>query len=307
MEDIDKLVEQIKAYNEAYRRGEPIISDQQYDDLVEKLRQADPSHPFLLEVEPEKFEGRKEVRHPVPMLSIEKAYDEEQLKRFINWVIKEAAEIDVRDVLFKVTVKLDGLAGRDDGQIFATRGNGEAGYEISSAFTKGLIPIGGRGQGLGEIVVVKSYFDANMSGKFEHPRNMVVGIISSDVLNEHAEKALKEGMVHFVPYAQMPSWIGPGDELRLRFDATGLPHLPDGWVRDFIFFAEGWVKDGDLNTKFSATVEPLPFHGMSGYPYSDTERYPDSPALENYRREFNTRPGVATVGRLPAVNRCGGR
>lgn len=236
MDDIDKLIAQIQAYNEAYRRGEPRISDKQYDDLVEKLRQADPSHPFLLMVEPEKFEGRQEVRHPIPMLSIEKAYDEKQLERFINRVKKEAAEIDVQDVLLKVTAKLDGLAGRDDGHIFATRGNGEVGYEISSAFTKGVIPIGGRGQGLGEVVVVKSYFDANMLGKFEHPRNMVVGIISSDTLNENADKALKEGMVHFVPYAQLPSWIGTGEALVQNRDEViaelfaGIDYQSDGVV-----------------------------------------------------------------------------
>jgi DNA ligase (NAD+) len=75
---------------------------------------------------------------------------------------------------------------------FATRGNGEVGYEISSAFAKGVVPIGGRGQGMGEIVVVKSYFDEHMTDFFEHPRNMVVGIIASDTLNENAAIALND-------------------------------------------------------------------------------------------------------------------
>jgi DNA ligase (NAD+) len=94
----------------------------------------------------------------------------------------------MESVTFRLTPKLDGLAGRDDGSVFATRGNGEVGYEISSAFAKGVVPIGGRGQGMGEIVVVKSYFDEHMADFFEHPRNMVVGIISSDTLNENAAK-----------------------------------------------------------------------------------------------------------------------
>jgi hypothetical protein len=92
--------------------------------------------------------------------------------------------------------------------------------------------------------------------------------------------------------------FGPGDEVVLRFDATRVPDLPAGWLRDFIFYADGWVKDGDLNTKFSETVTPLPFHGMSGYPYPPTERYPDTPEHQRYLRTFNTRPSRCTVGRL---------
>ena len=92
--------------------------------------------------------------------------------------------------------------------------------------------------------------------------------------------------------------FGPGDELALRFDATTLPDLPPDWTRDFIFYANGWVKDGDLNTKFSETVAPLPFHGMPGYPYPPSAGAPDSPELREYHRTYNTRPNGPTVGRL---------
>ena len=92
--------------------------------------------------------------------------------------------------------------------------------------------------------------------------------------------------------------FGPGDELVLRFNAQNLPPLPRGWVRDFIFYANGWVKDGDLNTALSHHIDPLPFHGMSGYPYPATEHYPRTPALQRYLRTHNTRPSTATVGPL---------
>jgi len=92
--------------------------------------------------------------------------------------------------------------------------------------------------------------------------------------------------------------FGPGDELTMRFDARALPDLPAGWTRDFIFYANGWVKDGDLNTKFSETVEPLPFHDMSGYPYPQAEHYPDTPEHRRYLRTYNTRPARSTVGSL---------
>ena len=92
--------------------------------------------------------------------------------------------------------------------------------------------------------------------------------------------------------------IAPGDELTMHCDATKVPALSAGWKRSFIFYSNGWVKDGDLNTKFSETVEPLPFHGMSGYPYPATEHYPDDAMHREYLRIYQTRPSKATVGDL---------
>lgn len=216
---VDELVAKLTRYNQAYRNGAPLVSDAAYDELVAQLQALDPENPFLNRVEPEQFAGRVEVRHPAPMLSTEKAYTVEQLQRFVTRVEKEARHIGLESVLFRVTPKLDGLAGRDDGTVFASRGNGLTGYEISSAFEKGVIPIGGRSQGLGEIVVVQSYFEEHLSDRFEHPRNMVVGIISSDTLNEDAIQALKDGKVHFVPYDQLDFWQGNGEQLIAGIEA----------------------------------------------------------------------------------------
>jgi len=218
MDDIQTLVDTLQTYNDAYRNGKPLVSDQEYDRLVESLRQLDPTHPFLHSVEPERFTKKREIRHPIPMLSTEKAYSKEDLKRFVERVSKAAKEVGVHDVTFRVTPKLDGLAGRDDGSVFSTRGNGEIGYEINNAFDKGVIPIGGRGQGIGEIVVLNSYFQEHLAEAFEHPRNMVVGIIASDTLNPSAKKALQDEAVHFVPYSQLPSWKGSGGKLAKDID-----------------------------------------------------------------------------------------
>ncbi len=93
--------------------------------------------------------------------------------------------------------------------------------------------------------------------------------------------------------------MGSGDELRLRF-ADRLPPLPPGWRRDFLLLVDGWAKDSDANTAFSQTVEPLPFHAMSAYPYPASERYPDDPAHQAYRRRYNTRPAMRFIAPLVA-------
>ncbi len=212
-ERIHDIVRRLEAYNAAYRKGSPLVSDSVYDELVEELRGLDPDNAFLQVVEPETFSGKREVRHPVPMLSTDKAYTKKSLELYVARVTKSAADIDLEPIIYRVTPKLDGLAGRDDGRILASRGNGEVGYDISNAFDKGVIPIGGRGRGIGEIVALQSYFDDYLSNEFEHPRNMVVGIITSDTLNEYADKALKDGAVHFVPYDQLSKWEGRAEEL----------------------------------------------------------------------------------------------
>jgi DNA ligase (NAD+) len=70
---VDALVARLEECNSAYRAGTPIISDHEYDALVEQLEALAPLHPFLNRVEPERFESKREIRHPEPMLSIEKA------------------------------------------------------------------------------------------------------------------------------------------------------------------------------------------------------------------------------------------
>ena len=45
----------------------------------------------------------------------------------------------------------------------------------------------------------------------------------------------------------------------------------------------------DLHSASPDTVGPLPFHGMSRFPYGPNERYPDTPAHQRYLQEWNTR------------------
>ena len=87
MGNLEILVKTLKRYNRAYRNGIPLVSDHEYDSLVEELRDLDPAHPFLASVEPEKFTDKIEIRHPVPMLSTEKAYTPGSSKRGISNLI----------------------------------------------------------------------------------------------------------------------------------------------------------------------------------------------------------------------------
>ena len=97
-----------------------------------------------------------------------------------------------------------------------------------------------------------------------------------------------------------PVILGSGDEIRLQFAAA--PPPPAGWTRDFQLKVDGWAKDRDPNTAFSASVEPLPFHAMSRYPYPAGEHFPDDAEHRRYRQEYNTRPALRLIRPLQGTN-----
>jgi Flp pilus assembly protein TadD len=80
-----------------------------------------------------------------------------------------------------------------------------------------------------------------------------------------------------------------GDALALSFDASALPPLPPGWTRTFLFHADGFSKEMNLHSASPDALLPLPFHGMTQYPYAPPEAYPSTPAHREYLERYNTR------------------
>jgi len=94
--------------------------------------------------------------------------------------------------------------------------------------------------------------------------------------------------------------MGSGDQVRLQFP-TPREGPPSGMIRDFLLKVDGWAKDRDPNTAFSATVQPLPFHGMSRYPYPASEHFPRDAVHDSYQRTYNTRPAVELLQPLASA------
>jgi hypothetical protein len=82
----------------------------------------------------------------------------------------------------------------------------------------------------------------------------------------------------------------PGDEIVLAFDARAEGPLPKGWVRTFLLYANGFSKEMDINSASPDVVAPLPFHGMSRYPYEWPEAYPQTPRHARDLGEYHRRP-----------------
>jgi hypothetical protein len=83
--------------------------------------------------------------------------------------------------------------------------------------------------------------------------------------------------------------FGTGEDMDLEFNAAAQPELPVHWVRDYFFYANGFVKDMDFYEASPFTVDAMPFHAMSGYPYQSREHYPDDAKHIAYQLEWNDR------------------
>jgi hypothetical protein len=80
-----------------------------------------------------------------------------------------------------------------------------------------------------------------------------------------------------------------GDSIAIGFDGLS---IPDGMERDYYLFSDGYYNQSFVKWLLGqevSSVDPLPFHGMSNYPYPDGESYPYDAEHVAYLQEYNTR------------------
>ncbi len=221
---IAKLVTFLEKAALAYREGSPVIDDDTYDHVyLAELQRREPNNPFLIKFDVEPDFDSARLKHPEPMLSLEKSYSVDETTKWVSRILKEANknDIDESEISIIATAKLDGLAAmlRDDG-LLATRGDGTYGKDITTAFNKGVVDVGKGITGVGELVMLTEYFENNLKSLgYSHPRNICVGVVNSDELNKDFMQALKDGVIRFVPYSTLNRWEGNFTELLDQHDA----------------------------------------------------------------------------------------
>lgn len=190
----DELAAQIARHDRMYYEGHPVLSDTQYDVLVEALRKADPHHPVLSKVG---SPGGK-TRHLQRMLSLAKCHD---VRGVARWAESTPAP-------YLVQPKYDGCALSliygEDGvlQRAVTRGDGDAGDDVTTAvrlFGHGVVqrlPEGVRVREVrGEAVMPRDVFTQEYSGVYANPRNLVAGLLLA-----RPPRAGELANTHFVAY-----------------------------------------------------------------------------------------------------------
>lgn len=77
-----ELLQTIRAHNEAYRIGKPIISDAEYDKEVAQLRELDPENDWFKHNEPAPTTKSRKVKLPIPMKSLNKVKSYRELTQW---------------------------------------------------------------------------------------------------------------------------------------------------------------------------------------------------------------------------------
>jgi len=220
----EQLLLALKIANASYRAGFPLITDLQYDNvLLSQLKSVSPEHHYLNSVEPDPARSSKTVALPQKMLSTDKAYSFDEIKKWVKRLLKTAEEISypIDELQIRVTPKLDGYAAYDDGTQLYTRGDGNRGQDITRAFKRGLqVADGGRrGLGAGEIVIKKSYFENHLAQKFENSRNIQAAIIAEKKIDQDIQQAIDDGACVFYPFETISNWSGSYLQLLQDFES----------------------------------------------------------------------------------------
>jgi DNA ligase (NAD+) len=197
---IAELRREIRRHDELYYiAAAPEISDPHFDALMRELQTLEAAHPEL--VTPESptqrvggrpAEGFDTVAHAAPMLSLDNAYNEAELRAFDERVRKGLGSEG--PVTYVAELKIDGLSialSYDDGRLVrgATRGDGERGEDVTTNVrTIRALPLAlrdappGRIEVRGEVYLPKEAFartnrerEAAGEALFANPRNTAVG------------------------------------------------------------------------------------------------------------------------------------
>ena len=199
---LNNLRNELKKADETYYNSDsPIMSDQEYDLKLEKLKALEEKYEI-----PEEQKGSQKVGAPVldklkkititprPMLSLDKCHTAKEIKDFC------------KDKPVFASLKCDGVSVRlkyKDGELYSanTRGDGQIGSDITEHvkyFTCTPKFIGMPGEYIidGEAVIKYYAFDKiNQNNEFKNPRNTVAGSLNLLDLN-----IVKERMITFIAW-----------------------------------------------------------------------------------------------------------
>src|SRR5215469_2087042 len=138
---VDELRAMLRRHEHAYYvLDQPEISDAEYDGLFKELRRLEDERPDLLtpdsptqRVGGEASDQFAKVRHRSPMLSLQNAFDEAEIRAFDKRVRAAVGE----KVVYCAELKIDGLAmsltySKGRLQRAATRGDGTTGEDVTA-------------------------------------------------------------------------------------------------------------------------------------------------------------------------------
>jgi DNA ligase (NAD+) len=247
---LTQLRKDIRHHEERYYiHSDPEISDEEFDRLLHELERLEAEYPDLVTPDSptQRVAGRPTeafptVEHLAPMLSLDNAYNEEELRAFDERVRKGAGLGDGH-VAYVAELKIDGLSialTYDDGRLLrgATRGDGSRGEDVTpNVRTIRAIPLSlrdgpaGRIELRGEVYLPRTSFERmnverEKAGEplFQNPRNAAAGTMR----NLDPSLVAKRKLGAFTYQVVVPS-VGPVRDASLpsRGGSRTAPTLPE--------------------------------------------------------------------------------
>ncbi|MBY0494589.1 MAG: NAD-dependent DNA ligase LigA [Cyanobacteria bacterium] len=267
---VEELRNEIRRHEELYYvQAAPEISDEAFDALMNELKALEAAHPELQtpdsptqRVGGRPAEGFMEVEHLQPMLSLDNAYDEDDLRAFDERV-RKGLSLE-QSPSYVAELKIDGLSMAltyEDGRLVrgATRGNGVAGEDVTqNVRTVRAIPLTLRGgpkgriEIRGEVYLPKKNFerinnDQEAAGEplYANPRNTAAGTMRNLDPALVARRGLASWMYQLVVASKdSPLQVESHAEMLKDLAKWGLPVEPhwkkcDG-IDEVIAFCEEW-------------------------------------------------------------------
>jgi DNA ligase (NAD+) len=311
---VDELRQEIRRHEELYYvQAAPEISDADFDTLMNELKALEAAHPELLtpdsptqRVGGRPAEGFAQVDHLQPMLSLDNAYNEEELRAFDERV-RKGLSAD-QSPAYVAELKIDGLSMAltyENGRLVrgATRGDGIRGEEVTqNVRTVRAIPLSlksgpeGRIEIRGEVYLPKKNFERinkeqEEAGEplYANPRNTAAGTMRNLDPALVARRGLSAWMYQLVGESKdSPLQIESHAEMLKDLAKWGLPVEPhwkkcDG-IDAVIAFCEEWRdRRGSLSFETDGVVIKL-----------------DDPALRDKLGYTSKFPRWATAFKFPA-------
>jgi DNA ligase (NAD+) len=255
---LESLREEIRYHNYRYHTLDDIeIPDAEYDRLMRELQALEEKYPEFVtpdsptqRVGAEPSDALETVRHRVPMLSLENAFAEEELREFHKRVAEKLEfEDGAPNLLYSAEPKLDGAAVSllyEDGVLVraATRGDGNTGEDIThNVRTIASVPLRLLDAGFpttlevrGEVFMPRAGFEAynekaRAAGEktFVNPRNAAAGSLRQLDPKLTAQRPL-DMYVYSVGLIEGGELPGRHSEIISRLREWGLKTCPESRV-----------------------------------------------------------------------------
>ena len=247
---IKQLERVLEESNISYRLGNPIMSDTEYDALLEELEVLDPNNILLTKIGHDIVDDSRKEKIPIIMASMNKV---KTLNEIILWMVNKHIPKDTKLVL---TPKYDGasLCVNEKNSKAWTRGNGIEGQRsdkhLEKTGHKSIVTDSEKLFTFGEVMMKRKTFIEKYSEEFSNPRNLVSGQLNHKTPNIILEDCfyIKYGIESELSSNQNKSdqldWLNKYNQIKVPYKIVTYHELSEDYLKNLF---DEWSEDFEID------------------------------------------------------------